>query len=135
VRYNIAEGLYSPAQSDLVYSKLASIAGRLLSSGENVIVDAANLQLRQRQEFYSAAKTAGAICTLVQLTAPIAILRERIENRKREGGDPSDADIAVLEWQRTREELPTTAEPLLTIDTRDLTIQELLSQISRTDDR
>ncbi len=130
VRYGIAEGLYSPAQSDLVYSKLAGITARLLSSGENVIVDAANLQLSQRQEFYSAAKTTGAICTLVQLTAPITILRERIENRKREGGDPSDADINVLQWQCTREELPTTAEPLLTIDTRDLTIQELLNQIS-----
>ena len=129
-RSSVAEGLYTHAQSELVYRKLAEIAGRLLVSGENVILDAANLRLSQRQGFYDAAKAAGATCTVLQLTAPVATLRGRIESRKREGGDPSEADIAVLEWQRAHFERPTPAEPVLTIDTRNLTIQGLLTRIS-----
>ncbi len=127
----IAEGSYSSAQSELVYGKLARITARLLISGENVIVDAANLGLSQRQGFYSAAKTAGATCILLQLTAPVATLRDRIKRRKREGSDLSEADIAVLEWQRAHLELPTAAEPVLAVDTRNLTIQELLTLIFR----
>jgi len=34
----------------------------------------------------------------------VEVLRSRIEERARQGGDPSEADLAVLEWQRSHHE-------------------------------
>jgi predicted kinase len=114
----VGKGLYTPAQSERVYQELAKLATTLLTAGENVIVDAANLRLSQRQTLYCAAKTAGSNSTLLYLTAPEAVLRQRLETRRRASNDPSEADVAVLEWQQANADLPTENEPLLTVDTR-----------------
>jgi predicted kinase len=126
----IGKGLYTHAQSEKVYQELAELTTTLLTAGENVIIDAANLRLSQRQMLYYAAKAAGSDNTLLYLTAPEDVLKQRLETRRRENDGPSEADVAVLEWQQANADLPTENEPLLTIDTRDLTIDDLVSRIS-----
>jgi len=123
------ESLYSSATSAQVYEYLASYAEQLLQAGETVIVDAACLQRNQRQVLYNAAVRADAPYTLVSLTGPRAILAERIEQRAISGGDPSDADLNVLDWQLSNQQLPQPDEPVCAVDTTALELEELLTRL------
>jgi hypothetical protein len=125
----IGKGLYTHAQSERVYQELAELSTALLTAGENVIIDAANLRLSQRQTLYRAARAAGSDSRLLYLTAQEDVLKQRLETRRRESDDPSEADAAVLAWQQANAELPTENEPLLAIDTQDLTTDDLVSRI------
>jgi len=48
----------------------------------------------------------GVPCRILALDAPVAVLRQRVLQRASQGGDPSEADVAVLEGQlKAREPL------------------------------
>ena len=92
-------GLYTAELSKKTYSRLASLAGQVLASGYPVVVDAAHLKHSQRETLRLAVEDQGAPCLILQCTAALETLAERINSRQLEGTDPSDADINIARHQ------------------------------------
>ncbi len=92
----INAGIYSAAASLQTYAKLLGLAEGILRSGYTVIVDAAFLTYAQRKPFCKLANRLSVPYLIVEVTAPVEVLRQRIVERKQ---DVSDADLAVLEYQ------------------------------------
>jgi aminoglycoside phosphotransferase family enzyme/predicted kinase len=112
-------GLYSAEWNARTYDRLLRAAGNVLASGRIAIVDATFLEASQRDPFRALAAERGVACHHIECTAPEAVLRERILRRRAEGGDPSEADLAVLERQLARRDMPGQGAdaPLVVIDT------------------
>ncbi|GIX05356.1 MAG: hypothetical protein KatS3mg114_1225 [Planctomycetaceae bacterium] len=124
---------YSPQATQRVYDDLVRLADLLLASGLSVVVDATCLQRWQRARFKSLADRQHIPATLLHLTAPVPILQQRLELRRRTGGDPSEADSEVLQQQLARQQPPTPDEgwQLITLDTsRDDWYDALAGQLS-----
>lgn len=92
----INAGIYSRQASQLTYKKLLELAENIIAAGYTVIVDAAFLKQEQRNPFSLLADKLDVPFTILELTAPPEVLRQRIEARR---NDISDADISVLEHQ------------------------------------
>jgi aminoglycoside phosphotransferase family enzyme/predicted kinase len=127
---DVAQGIYTDVHSRQVYDTLARLAAALLAAGETVIIDAANLLADQRQRLYKAAAAVGSDCITLYFTAPKATLLQRITARASDGGDASEANARVLDWQIDHAELPGSDEPLLSLNTQTLTTQELVTRIT-----
>tara|TARA_R110002096_G_scaffold5863_20_gene27067 strand:+ start:6017 stop:7540 length:1524 start_codon:yes stop_codon:yes gene_type:complete len=97
---------YSPAQRERVYTRLGDCARPILAGGDTVIVDATFADRATRARFAGLARAAGAACVVVYCTAARATLEERITRREREGRDPSEATVAVLQQQLAHFEPP-----------------------------
>ena len=92
---------YAEAVSEELYLRhLPALATRLLASGFSVIVDATFLQRRQRRAMAAVAERLSVPLHLLDLRTPLPLMRDWIQQRSLSGGDPSDADLAVLERQR-----------------------------------
>lgn len=101
-----AQTLYGAAMTGRTYARLNGIAADLLSTGLNVVVDAAALRRDERDALRARAEAAGADFRIVECIAPEAVLRERITQRIADNRDASDATHAVLDLQlRVREPL------------------------------
>ena len=102
----IAQGLYAPAATEATNDRLRVLAREILGAGRTAIVDATFLRHSQRESFRALAMELGVPFVILALEASDATLRERITKRRAEGGDASDADLAVLARQvATREPL------------------------------
>ncbi|MCP5151121.1 MAG: AAA family ATPase [Ectothiorhodospiraceae bacterium] len=101
--------LYGAEATSRTYEHLAALAVPVLESGHAAIVDATFIDRRWRDRFHALADSLGVPLRILWADADEATLRARIAARARRGDDPSDADLAVLEWQRTRLE-PLAAE-------------------------
>lgn len=101
----VGEDLYDAASSERTYARLAGIARTALDAGVNLVVDAAFLDAGRREEFIAHALAKGARPVVLACDAPPEVLRRRVAGRR---GDPSDANLAVLEAQLARE--PETGE-------------------------
>jgi uncharacterized protein len=112
------DDLYQASQRQAVYDDLLEVTTDLLVSGEHVIVDATFLTESARRPFHERAAALGSRALVIYCDAPIDVLRQRIEARSAAGGDPSDADLAVLEHQRVTLQPPLGA--VLQVDTRDV---------------
>jgi hypothetical protein len=97
-------GLYSTAQTERVYDHLAKCAEEVLAGGYSVIVDAAFLLRAQRRRFAELARQLSVPLQVVLCEAPLALLRKRIVERRSAATDASEADLTVLDWQRTHRE-------------------------------
>jgi len=105
----IAQGLYASAATDTTYDRLRNLARDVLDGGRIAVVDATFLRRSQRESFRGLAAELEVPFVILSFEAKEATLRERVVRRQVEGGDPSDADVAVLAHQiATRE--PLTAE-------------------------
>lgn len=113
----IDSGLYAPARSDETFAYLAEMTGALLRSGEHVIVDATFIERGRRESFAGLSASLGTSCTIIHCDAPTATLRARLAQRAAQGGDPSEADAQVLEWQQARFEPFAAHETVLRVDT------------------
>jgi aminoglycoside phosphotransferase family enzyme/predicted kinase len=108
----VSQGIYTSAASTQTYDLLLDNASGMLRAGFNVIVDASFLKKENRQEFERLAKELGADYLVLDVKAPMSILRRRIARRQSEGGDPSEASLLVLDEQirnkeaLTRDEMP-----------------------------
>lgn len=96
---NLDAGLYSPDVSEKTYARLANLATQVLAAGYPVVVDAANLKQSQRDTLRVAIEDQGAPCLILQCTAALEVLEERINKRQSEATDPSDADMNVARHQ------------------------------------
>ncbi|MDT8405747.1 MAG: AAA family ATPase [Methylococcales bacterium] len=98
--------LYSAAASDRVFKHLQEQAEALLVLGYSVVIDAAMLHEWRRLTFKHLAEKVGAPAWLVQVTAPEAVLIERLKARQTRDDDPSDADVSVMQQQMSNWQAP-----------------------------
>ena len=91
-----AAGLYSEAMNRRTYEHLLQIAATALQSGCSVCLDAAFLRSADRREATALAQRLGIPWLILSLHAPREVLRTRLAARH---GDPSDADMHVLDLQ------------------------------------
>jgi predicted kinase len=95
----LEKGIYSPADSDRTYRRLADLAHQVIAAGYPAIVDAAFLDAARRAQFRALAREWGVPFAIAACDAPDAVLRERVARREAEGADASEAGPAVLERQ------------------------------------
>jgi len=91
--------MYSEAAIAQTYQHLRDIAATVLASGLSVIVDATFLKRTQRPLFRELAREMNVPGQLIEFIASEDLLRERLSDRQRRGGDPSDATHDVLTLQ------------------------------------
>jgi predicted kinase len=112
---DIGAGIYSHSASERVYSRMFDLARVLLASQHSVILDAAFLNAAERQRALALAEDADCPAVVVDVTAGVELLRQRLRDRSAARGDASEADVAVLEHQlETADEL-SDAERRITI--------------------
>jgi aminoglycoside phosphotransferase family enzyme/predicted kinase len=87
---------YDRAARGAVYDRMAARARAILAAGHSVVFDATFLDPARRRQVREVAEAAGVPFAGLWLSAPPDILRDRVAGRR---GDPSDADLAVLERQ------------------------------------
>ena len=102
----IGQGIYTEQVNRDVYTRLFSLAGKILKSGHNVILDAAFLSAADRAEALHIAKISGYPAAILEVRAPHEVMRERIQLRASRAQDASEAGLDVLDHQLD------TAEPL-----------------------
>jgi aminoglycoside phosphotransferase family enzyme/gluconate kinase len=128
-----SDEIYSPEMTAQTYGRLLELGIMAASEGWTVILDAKYDRQGLREEAIAAARDRGLPLHILHCTAPIAILRDRLNQRQ---GDIADATAELLDSQQQ------TAEPfsederayLTSLDTtRDIDVQlkPLITQIHR----
>jgi len=103
---DIGQGIYTEQSNRDVYGRLFDLAGTILESGHNVILDAAFLSAADRADALRIAADGGNPAAILEVRAPREIMRQRIQLRESCAEDASEAGLDVLEHQTE------TAEPL-----------------------
>ncbi len=98
-RSAVGEGIYSASASIKTYDSLLDSAVRILDAGYSVIVDAVFMHYKERELFKKMTESIQVPLVILECYADPETLRERIVQRK---NDVSDADLQVLEMQRSR---------------------------------
>jgi aminoglycoside phosphotransferase family enzyme len=106
----IAQGIYAEAATRDVYNRIHAIGATILRAGHDVILDASYLSFTERQQAREAAANCGAGIVILDAQAPVAVLRDRIQERAGSRTDASEADLAVLDYQLENAEPLTSAE-------------------------
>ena len=95
----VGRGIYRPGDSERTYARLLALATIVLEAGWPVIVDATFLRAAERDAFRAAARERGLPFAILHCRAAAELLRARVGDRERQGRDPSEAGLAVLERQ------------------------------------
>ena len=111
----VPQGIYTAEASERTYQRLAALAHDVLRAGLPVLVDATFLRQAQRRAVMAVAQALGLPCRILALDAPPEVLRQRVLQRAAAGGDPSEADVAVLEQQLLQREPLDAAEQALAV--------------------
>jgi predicted kinase len=125
------EGIYTADATQRTYMKLVELAGHVIDAGYPVIIDATCQKHEQRELFQRLASEKQVPYTILDFTASVETLRERIVSREK---GASDADLAVLEhqvtnWQALRDEEQVHT---LVVDTEmSLDMEQIAEQIAR----
>jgi uncharacterized protein len=131
-RSNSALGgdLYAHGATAQVYAQLGHDAEEVLAGGYDVIVDATFGRREQRGRFRQLAQRLGVGISLINCHAPVEVLRARIGARRAAGGDASEADEPVLEWQiRHHEALDADeAARAISADTANTSVVDLVAE-------
>ena len=123
---------YSPSESGLHFEAIHVLIERLLTRGFSVILDATNLSEKHRETVYAIAERCGARLVIVYLEAPPELVSERLEKRRAETGNVSDADWTV--YQRMRGTVEEIKRHHLVVNTaEDITpaINEIVDDITK----
>ncbi len=110
----VGSGLYTADATDATYARLGNIALAIAGAGYTAVVDAAFLGRAERAHLRAISETAGVPLVVLDIRTPPVLLRERIAQRRRSGGDPSEATLEVLEHQ-LRNASPIQADEKLTV--------------------
>lgn len=94
-----ARPTYTPEESAAVFAEVERLAASALRSGRPVIIDATNLDERDRRPFVRLAVRADAPLVAVRLTVPEAVARERLAIPR---SGHSEAGVGVYELMRPR---------------------------------
>jgi aminoglycoside phosphotransferase family enzyme/predicted kinase len=111
----VAGGLYSREATERTYERLGELARTIIDGGYTAIVDATFLRHSERNALLTFARSSGIPFLIVQVTAPEAVLRERILARIAESRDASEADLNVLAHQLKASEALTPEERTFTL--------------------
>ena len=131
----VAEGIYSADAGIQTYDHLAVLARSVIEAGYTVIVDATFLEFAQREPFRELAADISVPFLMLHCHADRDTLQARIHARQAEGGDPSEAGLAVLEAQLAAYHLlqPEELDSVIDVDAggdgSDATIADLVSAI------
>jgi len=100
----VGSGLYRPQITEQLYKKLLALASTIIEAGYIVIVDGTFLAKWQRNMFQQLAHSHGIPFLILDFHAPETVLRARIHKRLKRGGEASEANIVVLEYQLKMQE-------------------------------
>jgi predicted kinase len=112
----LGKGIYTPQMSAKTYQKLLKKAEIALKSGACVVVDATFLHPKSLAKQQNMAKKLNIPFIIMDLQVSISCLRLRVEKRFKEGNDPSEADVAILNQQLVNYQPLTQADNVLTIN-------------------
>ena len=107
---SVQSGIYNSDATARTYVRLEEIAASALDGGYTVVVDATFLERGQRGRFLELARRLGVAAVILDFQIPEAVLRGRILERQRAGGDVSEAGLEVLASQLPRLQPLTAAE-------------------------
>ena len=93
------EEMYSDDATDKVYNRLLELAETVIGAGYDVVVDATFLKQAQRAPFFGLAKSLGANFLILDISVDLDLARSRIQQRAKDGNDPSEAGIEVMKKQ------------------------------------
>ncbi|WP_317619386.1 AAA family ATPase [Laspinema olomoucense] len=92
-----SEEIYSPEMTAQTYGRLLELGIMVASEGRTVILDAKYDRQELRQPAIAAATDSGLPVLILYCTAPIAVLRDRLNQRQ---GDIADATAELLDSQQ-----------------------------------
>ena len=95
----VGQGIYEPRARTDIYAMLAEAAEASLRVGQNVIADAAFLNREDRRALQALAQQLDAEFVIVDVQAEPGELLRRVQSRKRDAHDASEADESVLRYQ------------------------------------
>jgi aminoglycoside phosphotransferase family enzyme/predicted kinase len=95
----VGAGLYTQESTQATYATLRRHAALGLRAGINVMVDAAFLGRAERESFIRLAAKERAQFTILDCNAPEPMLRQRIEAKREQSIDVSEATVEVLAHQ------------------------------------
>lgn len=112
------ETLYDPAHTDRTYARLMEEAIEHLERGEHAVLDATYLTPDRRRPLMELAIERRAPLAIILTTARPETVKRRMEQRRTERGEPSDADWSVYRSLRERFVAPDELEgaPLAIVD-------------------
>lgn len=122
---------YTPRESGCLFEAVHVVAGRLIKQGRIVIIDATNLAEKNREKLYSIAERQGARLIIAYMEAPESVIAERMEKRRSEAGNKSDADWAV--YLKLRGQVDEIKRPHYTVNTaEDITpfIDQIVKEVT-----
>jgi uncharacterized protein len=119
------DAIYTASMSQKTYDRLLELGVRLAQAGYAVILDAKYDRLAWRQPVIAQAQEQNIPLQIFHCTAPLTVLRDRLNQRQ---GDISDAGVALINSQRLQAESFTPAEQayVTTVDTTQADWQEKL---------
>ncbi len=111
---------YSPEESARLFRAIRFLVEGLIKRGISVIMDATNLAERYREYFYSIADRLDVKLVLVRVEAPPTLIKERLEARRKNPEEKSDASWGV--YQKMKESVEKISRRHYVADTsRDIT--------------
>jgi aminoglycoside phosphotransferase family enzyme/predicted kinase len=120
----LGEGMYSKSSTSRVYHYLASAVEDVLVGGYTAIVDATFARREDRSIFRELARRLSVAACLIECRAPDDVLLRRVSERDLQRKDASEANVAVLDWQREHWE-PVAADELWAVMGMDTTQPDL----------
>jgi len=126
----LARGLYSAATTAELYQHLLRCTEDVIAGGRSVIVDATFLRPEDRAPWQALARAAQLSWRVIHCHAPPALLAQRIERRRAQATDASEADLEVLRWQRERSAAFAPGEQAAMIDA-DTAREDVVQQVEQ----
>lgn len=124
------DGIYTEKAGEQTYQHLAAMAAIALQSGFHVIVDATFLKRAQRDLFLKLAQSLSLPVRILDFTASVTTLQQRIARRQQLQNDASEATAEILQQQLAGAEAFSTNEReyIITVDTEHQDIHTVLLQ-------
>ncbi len=94
------QGIYSRDRSEETYRVLRQEAERLLKQGHPIILDGSYKKQKERQALLELARSLGADIRFVECRAPVTLIRQRLEARRRDPRAVSDGRWELYRAQR-----------------------------------
>ena len=109
--------LYSPEMTRQTYNRLLEVCLNSLRSGRSVIADASFSSYEEREQFRLAVQELGFPLFIMHLQCPQEETRKRLEERHKQGGDPSDGRVELYQEQLRHFSVPSAEPGLIEVDT------------------
>jgi aminoglycoside phosphotransferase family enzyme/adenylate kinase family enzyme len=96
---SIEQGIYTQGATKRTYDRLAKLTEGIVQAGFTTIVDASFLKKLVRDQFKQLAHACDVPYIVISCEVPEKVLRKRIRQRSETQQDPSEANLAVLQYQ------------------------------------